>query len=328
MYNVVLALESSALLSHLTALHVWGEESGFAIEAVCSDIDSLKAIFRKNHFDLLIVENTLVQTDNYDKLREIKSSMRCSHIALCSSDEDFQSARKGFIIGVDDYFALPFKQQQIMGLFERIKSDDAVVLSSTDELGEKLLDSFLTLDEGIYDFLDYIYQMNVSRTLIDTAVKEIFDRNEWLDLYLNENEFLSENIPDTLEHKNRFENLFKNYLVLYPHHNETLDVIIKYILYYPENDLRQKAISEELNINKSYLSTVFVAQTNMRYVDYITYVKLMRAAWLLKNTHPKVSEIALRMDYKDIAYFSKQFKKYFSIIPSEYRMPDHYHFVI
>ena len=328
MYNVVLALESSALLSRLTALHVWGEESGFAIEAVCSDTDALKAILRKKHFDLLIVENTLVQADNYAKLKEIKSSMCCSHIALCSSDENFESARKGFIIGVDDYFAMPFKQKQIIGLFERIKSDDAVVLSSTDELGEKLLDLFFRLDEGIYEFVDYIYRMNVSRVLIDTAVKEIFDRNEWLDLYLNENEFLSENIPDTLEYKNRFEILFKSFSVLHPHHNETLDVILNYILYNPENDLRQKVISEELNINKSYLSTVFVAQTNTRYVDYITNVKLMRAAWLLKNTDLKVSEIALRMDYKDIAYFSKQFKKYFSIIPSEYRMPDHYHFVI
>lgn len=328
MYNVVLALESSVLLARLTALHIWGEESGFVIEAVCSDTDSLKVIFRKSHFDLLIVENKLVQVDNYLKLREIKSSMRCSHIALCSSDEDFQSARKGFILGVDDYFALPFKQKQILGLFERIKSDDAVVLNSTEELGEKLLDLFLRLDEGIYEFLDYIYQMNVSRTLIDIAVNEVFDKNEWLDLYLNESDFLSANIPDTLEHKNRFGTLFKSFSALCPHHNETLDEILDYILYNPESDLRQKTISEELNINKSYLSTVFVAQTNMRFVDYITCVKLTRAAWLLKNTDLKVSEIAQRMDYKDIAYFSRQFKKYFSIIPSEYRMPDSYHFII
>ena len=83
-----------------------------------------------------------------------------------------------------------------------------------------------------------------------------------------------------------------------------------------------------MHINKSYLSTVFIAQTGIRFVDYITNIKLIRAAWLLKNTQMKVSAVANRMDYKDTAYFSKQFKKSFGFTPSEYRMPDDYHFII
>jgi two-component system response regulator YesN len=125
-----------------------------------------------------------------------------------------------------------------------------------------------------------------------------------------------------------FLSLFKYYEKLLPNYNESLGQIISYILYNPESDLRLKSLSENLHINKSYLSTVFIAQTGIRFVDYITNIKLMRGAWLLKNTDMKVSEIALRLDYKDTAYFSKKFRQMFNITPSEYRLPDDYIFEI
>lgn len=67
-------------------------------------------------------------------------------------------------------------------------------------------------------------------------------------------------------------------------HGEGLDDILLYILNKPEGDLRQKTISEELYINRSYLSTVFAAQIGINFVDYINMVKMKRAAYLLKHT--------------------------------------------
>ena len=104
--------------------------------------------------------------------------------------------------------------------------------------------------------------------------------------------------------------------------------LIEYVLFNPESDLRQKVLSEEMHINKSYLSTIFTAQTGIRFVDYISNVRLYRAAWLLKNTEMKINEIALRIEYKDVAYFSKLFKRKFGCSPSEYRLPDSYDFEI
>lgn len=58
--------------------------------------------------------------------------------------------------------------------------------------------------------------------------------------------------------------------------------VILYILNNPESDLKQKTIASKLYMNSSYLSTVFATQTGMRFVDYITTVRLKRAGWLLK----------------------------------------------
>ena len=81
-------------------------------------------------------------------------------------------------------------------------------------------------------------------------------------------------------------------------------------------------------MNGSYLSTVFSTQTQIRFVDYLTNIKLKRAGWLLLNTSMKVVEIAERLDYKDVGYFSKMFKKKYGVTPSEYRIPDDYTYQI
>ena len=116
---------------------------------------------------------------------------------------------------------------------------------------------------------------------------------------------------------------------LYPKvQNPQMQDVILYILNNPESDLKQKTIASKLYMNSSYLSTVFATQTGMRFVDYITTVRLKRAGWLLKNTEMKITEIALRLDYKDVGYFSQLFKKQYGIVPSQYRLPDNYNYQI
>lgn len=65
---------------------------------------------------------------------------------------------------------------------------------------------------------------------------------------------------------------------LYPKvQNPQMQDVILYILNNPESDLKQKTIASKLYMNSSYLSTVFATQTGMRFVDYITIVRLKRA---------------------------------------------------
>lgn len=332
MYNVCLFLDNCTLLAKLTALHIWGEDTGFEIEAAVSDFEALKKLLENKKFDLVIAENNLIKYDMCQTFVELKTKKYFGHIALCSVEADFESARKGILIGADDYFTLPFDESLILSLFDRIQNKSgnkqANAQSSIEKFSQKLIDLFLKQDNDLYGYLEYLNKNSIAGQVIDSALKFIFDKNDWFDLFFNEIDYVSSSVPDIGEQKAKFISLFESYSMLFPNHNDTLDNIIKHILYNPESDLRQKTISDELHINKSYLSTVFIAQTNIRFVDYITNVKLMRAAWLLKNTEMKVGEIAQRIDYKDVAYFSKQFKKFFSYSPSEYRLPEDYHFEI
>lgn len=162
------------------------------------------------------------------------------------------------------------------------------------------------------------------REIYTQAAANVFNDNEWLELYLKHE------IVDAASAQLEAQLLIlhREYTELFPQSNDKTEEVILYILNNPESDLRQKTIAQKLYINSSYLSTVFAAQTGMRFVDYLTAVKLRRAAYLLMNTTLPVSEVAARLDYKDIGYFSRLFRTRFGMPPSQYRIPYSYTYEI
>lgn len=162
--------------------------------------------------------------------------------------------------------------------------------------------------------------------IFNAALEEVFDKNEWMELYLAAEDFEADNSQDRMQ---MLITLYKEYISLLPPvQSVQIEQIILHILNNPDTDLKQKDIATEMHINSSYLSTVFSAQTDMRFVDYITNVKMKRAGHLLKYTDLKVNEIAMRLDYKDIGYFSRLFKNQYGMSPSQYRMPGNYTYMI
>lgn len=331
MDKVCLCLKNSEYLAKLTALHIWGAETGFEIRAVCTDLETIKALTESGSFDLLIVESELVDGAVSREYLSLKATGRVTHIALCGENADFASARKGLMIGAEEYFVLPFDERLFIEFFTGLHEPGAVSSAGGASQAEAYSQKLFELFSERGDVRAYIERAELGSTVsqaIDGALTRIFSRFEWLDMYFNDVDLRSESFFDSSEQINRFLHLYDAYTTLYPVHNDVLDALIEYVLYNPESDLRQKVLSEEIHINKSYLSTVFTAQTGIRFVDYISNVRLFRAAWLLKNTDMKINEIALRIEYKDVAYFSKLFKKKFGCSPSEYRLPDSYHFEI
>jgi len=328
MNHVLLAVKSSDILAQLTALHIWGEETEFEIATVCGNIKELVSTITSQRFDLLLIETSIAKSDSYQSIKKIKSCNLCRHIAFCGHEGDFDCAREGILLGVSEYYTLPFDRSSFISLFDRIKAEKQANQVNVDKLAETLASYFVKQDAGIYDYLDHLSKNAVFPQILDTALQKIFEQHDWLDLYFNEDYYYALSVFDQTEHKNRFCQLYESSRMLNPHHNESFHDAILFILYNPENDLRQKVLSEKFHLNKSYLSTIFTAQTGLRFVDYITYVKMMRAAWLLRNADLKISEVAERMDYKDIAYFSKLFKRHFNMTPSEYKIPDNYQFQI
>ena len=331
MNKVCLYLKNSEFLASLTAQHIWGAETGFEIRAVCDDLDRVKQLTDNDIFDLLIVESALVDSGNYREFLFLKSSERVAHIALCGENADFESARKGLMIGAEEYFVLPFDKKLFIDFFDGLNENKGTstinLQSQTKGYSQKLFGLFV--DRGdVKAYVDSLETTGDVSSAIDDTIGKLFEEYEWLDMYFNEVDYRRESFFDSTEQTSRFIYFYESFSALCPVHNDVLRELIEYVLYNPESDLRQKVLSEEMHINKSYLSTVFTAQTGIRFVDYISNVRLFRAAWLLKNTDMRINEIALRIEYKDVAYFSKLFKRKYGCSPSEYRLPDSYHFEI
>ncbi|QIB68021.1 helix-turn-helix domain-containing protein [Aminipila butyrica] len=348
MYKALLVFDNYNLLEEIKRLRIWGESSEFEIEDIVNDGTSAYRKMREKNYDLVITEIRITGLDGLQLLRNAKKEGTCSHMVLCSEFEDFNYARQGIILGAYDYFAKPFDETLFFSMFNRIKNETFESEAVGVYYGEEIITFFENRDKGIYDYvstmLEEIYANNKdilkadkkARNICRTVIDEVFNRHEWLDLYIVQEDFYTFDGINESNHgtyKKRYKtilyNLFDEFCELLLHCNKAkISEVISYILNNPENNLKQKSIAEELNINSSYLSTVFFAQTGVRFVDYLTTVKLKRAGWLLKETNLKVFDIAERLDYKDIGYFSRLFKSKYSLPPSEYRNSGGYDYQI
>lgn len=84
-------------------------------------------------------------------------------------------------------------------------------------------------------------------------------------------------------------------------------------------DLSLKAQARFLNVNASYLSTLFKKETGMTLTDYVNKKRVENAVFLLNSTSMQIQNIAQYCGIADVNYFTKIFKKYMHRTPKEYR---------
>lgn len=87
---------------------------------------------------------------------------------------------------------------------------------------------------------------------------------------------------------------------------------------YQRNDLLVEDIAASVFFHPSYLRFLFKKETGITIGEYLTQVRMQKARTLLKEGRLRCTEIAAMLGYSDAAYFSKCFKKYNKISPSEY----------
>lgn len=85
------------------------------------------------------------------------------------------------------------------------------------------------------------------------------------------------------------------------------------------NNIDIQSIADQLNINRSYLSVLFKKHIGLSPKKYMMDVRMKRASQLLFATKMTINEIAFSVGYNDQVTFSKAFKNYFLLTPSQYR---------
>ncbi|MBQ8313393.1 MAG: helix-turn-helix transcriptional regulator [Clostridia bacterium] len=84
-------------------------------------------------------------------------------------------------------------------------------------------------------------------------------------------------------------------------------------------DLSLKSHADFLNVNPSYLSTLFKRETGMTLTDYVNRQRVEHGIFLLNATDMQIQTIAQYCGIPDVNYFTKTFKKFIGKTPKEYR---------
>ncbi|NLO99427.1 MAG: response regulator [Clostridiaceae bacterium] len=88
---------------------------------------------------------------------------------------------------------------------------------------------------------------------------------------------------------------------------------------YSDDTLSLQKLADHLYISACYLSMIFKKEADETFLKYLVRVRLDAAKDLLRNTDLRTAEIAERVGYPDINYFSFFFKKNVGMSPREYR---------
>ena len=96
-------------------------------------------------------------------------------------------------------------------------------------------------------------------------------------------------------------------------------------IYIQENfhrSITRSSIANRFNISPNHLSRMFRQQGHMTLADYITWVRVDRAKFMLKRYDFRLTEVATRCGFQDVNYFFRVFKNKSGMTPSEYRRSD------
>ncbi|GEK36303.1 AraC family transcriptional regulator [Enterococcus thailandicus] len=97
--------------------------------------------------------------------------------------------------------------------------------------------------------------------------------------------------------------------------------LVNHAIYYLENhhtqEITLEQLADTLYVSPTYLSKVFKESTGMSPINYLIQVRLKHAKELLANEQLTIREISQAVGYQDAYHFSKLFKKYYGVSPSQ-----------
>lgn len=85
------------------------------------------------------------------------------------------------------------------------------------------------------------------------------------------------------------------------------------------SDISPEEVARKLNMSYSWFRKLFKEYTGLSPAHYIQELKMQQSKDLLVNSWLTIKEIAYRLNFNDIPYFTKAFKRHSGYTPSEYR---------
>ena len=84
-------------------------------------------------------------------------------------------------------------------------------------------------------------------------------------------------------------------------------------------DLSLDEVSKMVDISPYYFSKLFKQEVGENFIEYVTRTRIMHGRQLLEDPRYSIKEVCVMSGYSDPNYFSRIFKKYEGMTPSEYR---------
>lgn len=115
-----------------------------------------------------------------------------------------------------------------------------------------------------------------------------------------------------------FVNLYFNNIEECMSYSPIVEQAINYITENPSRYVQLTEVSEHVNVSKSYLSQLFKKETGTNFVTFVHRYKINLAKKMLED-NMRIGEICDKIGFENANYFTKIFKRFTGVAPSEYK---------
>ncbi|MGL5379857.1 response regulator transcription factor [Clostridium sp.] len=102
-------------------------------------------------------------------------------------------------------------------------------------------------------------------------------------------------------------------------YRKEVEDIISYIDKNIQSKITLKMLSNDINMNESYLSRMFKRETGKNIVYFINERKMKKAMELLEDESILIKQVSKAVGIEDQFYFNKLFKKFYNVNPSDFK---------
>lgn len=190
-----------------------------------------------------------------------------------------------------------------------------------DLLGKLLVKAEMNRNVKIYDIQVGIYNYYIE------CVDLLLAQYDYLALYLERDEFEILVTEDFLNMNHLTETIMfiagkLLFLISKLPKNISSNLVEKVVYFAWKNVDEGKNladIADSLYVNKTYLSHLFKQEMGTTFAKYHSEIRMLRSRVVLKHVDT-VYECSYGLGYEDCEYFSKKFKDYFGLKPTEYKL--------
>ncbi len=159
-------------------------------------------------------------------------------------------------------------------------------------------------DEDCTKLLDQLVEISAKKSSVQNIVESKKIAYEFFILLTNR---YAKNILGEEDYKKQFKKL------------DTFHHIIDYLDKHYMEDLSVTDIATHFNMSASYFAHFFRQYGQKSVIEYVNETRILNAKNFLDKEEISIGEIALRVGFSDINYFSRKFKAITGITPTEYK---------
>lgn len=143
---------------------------------------------------------------------------------------------------------------------------------------------------------------------------------------------LSDSYIQKCEQLNRVEKILNLQFHMVKHYTEMVEAlryqrnqselmtdVASYVRHHLSEAIKSEEIADALFVSRSHLSTKFKQESGMNLTDYVHYIKISEAKYLLRYTDKSLLLISTYLGYSSQSHFCRVFKKITGVSPLDYR---------